>query len=105
MSSARRVAVRKSPIHGRGVFACKRIRKNAYIGTFEGEVTTRNGPHVLWTQLDDGNHLGIRGTGMLRFLNHSNDPNAEFQGADLYALRNIQPGEEVTLHYGDDWED
>ena len=41
----------------------------------------------------------------LRFLNHSSRPNAEFRGQHLYAVRNIQSGDEVTFHYGDDWED
>ena len=33
------------------------------------------------------------------------DPNAEFRGADLHAIRNIQPRHEVTIHYGEAWED
>ncbi len=105
MSWVRRVSVRTSPIHGRGVFARKRIREDEYIGTFHGKVTKRDGPYVLWTLHDDGSMQGIRGTGVLRYLNHSKTPNAEFQGADLYALSNIQSGQEITLHYGDDWEE
>jgi len=31
-------------------------------------------------------------------------PNAEFLGLDLHATRNIQPGHEVTIHYGEAWE-
>ncbi|WP_084639091.1 SET domain-containing protein-lysine N-methyltransferase [Haliea salexigens] len=39
-----------------------------------------------------------------RCLNHSNDPNVSYY-ADLsvVALRDIQAGEELTHHYGDDW--
>ena len=48
---------------------------------------------------------GIRGENELRFLNHASDPNAELDGLDLYALRNIQPRAEITLHYGDDWDE
>lgn len=99
------VSVEKSPIHGRGVFARRRLRENAFIGTFAGTPTRRNGVHVLWVHVPDGSRNGIRGETVLRFLNHSADPNAEFRGADLYAIRNIQPGCEIRIHYGDDWDD
>jgi SET domain-containing protein len=99
-----RIEVRRSPIHGRGVFARRRIREGAYIASFKGVKTKKDGEYVLWTLDEDGNEVGIRGRNELRFLNHSLAPNAEFRGTDLYALRNIQPGSEIMLHYGDDWE-
>ena len=98
------IEVRTSPIHGRGVFASKRLRAGQYIATFEGRRTDRGGSHVLWTEID-GKLQGVRGTGQLRFLNHASDANAELAGLDLYALRNIQPHAEITLHYGDDWDE
>ena len=100
-----RVRAQRSPIHGRGLFALRRFRKDAYIATFEGRETTEDGMHVLWVVDEDGSELGIEGQNDLRFLNHSLDPNAEFRGPDLHALRNIQPGHEITFHYGDAWED
>lgn len=99
-----RIRVATSPIHGRGLFACKRIRPGAYIATFEGDVTTENGMHVLWTRDEDDNEIGIEGRNALRFLNHSQRPNAEFIGADLHAVRNIEPGTELTIDYGADWD-
>lgn len=99
-----RVAMGTSPIHGRGLFARKRIRKGAYIATFEGKLTTKDGMHVLWTLDEDEEEIGIEVGNALRYLNHSGNPNAEVVGRDLYALRNIQPGAELTIHYGDDWE-
>jgi len=101
----RRIEVRSSAIHGRGVFARRRIRRGGYIGTFEGRRTQSDGPHVLWVILEDGRQVGLEGANELRFLNHARRANAEFWGADLFAVRNIQPGCEVTLHYGDDWTD
>ena len=98
-----RIEVRQSSVHGRGVFATRRIRKGARIGTFEGRPTKRDGTHVLWVLDESGEEIGIRGQNDLRFLNHSLRPNAEFLGAELIALRNIQPGCEVTFHYGDAW--
>jgi len=94
------VRVGKSPVHGRGLFARRRIRSGACIGTFEGEPTKRDGMYVLWVLEDNGKQRGIRGRNALRFLNHDPNPNAEFLGPDLHATRNIQPGAEIFIDYG-----
>ena len=97
-----RLELNKSPIHGTGVFAKQRIRRNELIGIFHGTRTRRNGMFVLW--IEDGDDVvGIDGKGALRHLNHSARPNAVFHGDRLYALRDIKPGAEVTIHYGEDW--
>lgn len=90
-----------SGIHGDGCFATRRIRAGAVIGRFEGEATTIDGPHVLWL----GDEEALLVTNDLRFLNHAPDPNAEIDSETLalYALRPIAAGEEITIHYGDDW--
>jgi len=95
------VYVAKSPIHGRGLFARRRIRRDDYIGTYEGTRTQRNGMHVLWVW-DEAtqNWVGVNGRNEMRFLNHSDNPNAEFWGDELYALRIIKPDEEITFDYG-----
>jgi hypothetical protein len=98
------VVAKKSPVHGRGLFARVRFRPGAYIGTFEGVPTRRDGEHVLWVLEDDGRSSAIRGRNELRFLNHAKRPNAEFEGANLFAVRNIQPGHEILIHYGEAWE-
>ena len=103
--SARRVRVRKSERHGRGLFACRRFQPGSRIGRFEGRPTQRNGEHVLWLFDDDGSVDGLLVTNDLRFLNHSSQPNAEIDGLDLYAIRNIQAGAEILIHYGRDWND
>jgi SET domain-containing protein len=100
-----RLRVESSSIHGRGVFACRRIREGAYVATFVGTETKKNGMHVLWTLEEDGREVGIEGQNDLRYLNHSHQPNVEFIGADLHAIANIQPGAELTFDYGEDWED
>ncbi|HIE54148.1 MAG TPA: SET domain-containing protein, partial [Chromatiaceae bacterium] len=66
----------------------------------------RNGVYVLWVcndPEDDGSWEGRSGRNLLRYLNHSADGNAEFDGYDLYALRDIAPDEEITFHYGDEF--
>jgi len=49
-----KVYIDKSPIHGLGVFAKKTIRKNEYIGTYEGVVVLSDGTYVLWVQQEHG---------------------------------------------------
>ena len=94
------VYVAKSPIHGRGLFARKPIGRGTYIGTYEGPQAKRNGKYVLWIHDDDGAVLeGRRGMNLLRYLNHAIEPNAAFDGYDLYAVRRISPGEEITFNY------
>ncbi len=100
--------VRRSAIHGQGVFAGSPIPRDALLGLYEGprveaDSPQAEGPYVLWVELDDGEQFGIDGRNELRFVNHSLDPNAAFYGPELYALRDIQVGEEITHHYGDDW--
>jgi SET domain-containing protein len=97
--------VKKSCIHGFGVFARRPIRRGGYIGRYHGNNTTRNGRYVLWVIQPDGEHLGINGRNGLRFLNHSRRPNAEFVGEELFATRVIHPDEEITIDYGEDWSD
>ena len=78
------------------------IRKGERIGRYVGRRTDRDGPHVLWIEYHDG-WRGYDGFGRLRFLNHDDSPNSEFDGHDLYALRTIRRGEEITCHYGEEW--
>ena len=93
------VTIKKSSIHGRGLFATQRIRKGAVIGQIEGSITRRNGAHVLWLS----HELGVRVTNKFRYVNHSDEPNAAyFDDATLVALRTIRPGEEITHDYSGD---
>lgn len=89
-----------SSIHGRGLYAARRIARGEYIGTFDGPVAKRNGSHVLWVYDASGRVVGRRGKNLLRFINHSRRCNAEFLGFDLYARRTIAEGSEITIDYG-----
>ena len=97
------IEVRSSSIHGLGVFATRTIRKGEWIGRYVGRRTERDGTYVYWVQDGDA-WKGYEGFGRLRFLNHHDQPNSEFEGFELHALRTILPGEEITIHYGDEWE-
>jgi hypothetical protein len=98
-----RIEVRQSRIHGKGIFARRRLREGQRIGRFEGDTTTKNGTYVLWLIGEDGSEIGIRGRNALRFLNHGEPPNAEFLDDELYVVRNVQPGAEVLIDYGEGW--
>lgn len=98
------IETRPSPIHATGVFAKRAIASGAFIGRFAGRRTDRQTDHTLWVEVGE-EVRGYEGTGRLRYLNHSRSPNAEFEGRDLYALRRIRAGEEITIDYGPDWAD
>ncbi|MBN20888.1 MAG: SET domain-containing protein-lysine N-methyltransferase [Bdellovibrionaceae bacterium] len=107
-----------SLIHGKGLFAEQSISKGQLIGRFEGEPATEDHPHVLWTRCPK--HIdwpgmkepeagswwkAIRVTNDLKFANHSSHPNSRIWGVRLFADRDIQKGEEITWHYGSDWDE
>ncbi|MCK7581751.1 MAG: SET domain-containing protein [Chromatiales bacterium] len=97
----RRIRVAPSPIHGQGCFARIGFEPGDPIGTFEGMEVAEDGPHVLWVYDAERDRLiGRRGTNVLRWLNHSEDPNAEFDGFELYARLAIRVGSEITIDYG-----
>ncbi len=98
------VTVRDSAIHGRGVFAAAFIPKDALIGRYAGPRVEHDDTYVLWIDCEEEGCYGIDGRNALRFTNHSAHPNASFEGPELIALRDILPGEEITFHYGEEWE-
>ena len=88
-----------SPINGIGLFASQRLQCGHYIGTYEGPSAKRNGKYVLWVHDEAGRLEGRCGKNLLRYLNHSHKPNSAFEGFDLFALRTIKVGEEITFDY------
>ena len=93
-----------SPIHGRGLFARREIEVDEYIGSYRGRATQTNGMHVRWIWNEARDRWeGIDGKNEMRFLNHSDTPNADWWGEDLYAICPIAADEEITFDYG--WND
>ncbi|MBK1645694.1 SET domain-containing protein-lysine N-methyltransferase [Thiocapsa imhoffii] len=89
-----------SIIHGQGCFAKVSFEPGELIGVYEGPEVCADGPHVLWIyDADAGVLRGRDGRNLLRWLNHSEEPNAEFDGFTLYALRRIGADEEITIDY------
>ncbi len=110
------VRVRRSRLHGRGMFALRRIRKGTRIIEYLGErVSHREADRRYEHKPVTDNHtfLFIVDRGVVidggtdgndaRFINHSCDPNCESVIDDrrvfIEALRTIQPGEELTYDY------
>ncbi|MEO8484764.1 MAG: SET domain-containing protein-lysine N-methyltransferase [Betaproteobacteria bacterium] len=105
-----------SPIHGRGVFAARPIRKGETIIEYRGRRTSweeasdaaagDDDPyHTFLFSLDDGRVIdaGVRGNAA-RFVNHSCAPNCEtFEDEDgrvfISARRAIRAGEELAYDY------
>lgn len=93
-----------SNIHGKGLFAKKTIKNGEFIGEFKGKPTKKDSTHVLWYEDEKKKRWkGLFVTNVLKYANHSDSPNVEVVGKEMYALRKIKPGEEITFHYGEDW--
>lgn len=89
-------SIRPSGIHGQGLFAEALIEQGTVIGKLEGTLVTKDGPHVLW--LDE--EQGFKVTNDLRFINHSDTPNAAYyDDLTVGAICDIHPGEEITHNY------
>lgn len=96
-----RVCKAPSPIHGFGCFARVELAVGEFIGTYQGPEVQEDGTYVLWVYDAEGEALSARsGRNLLRWINHSEDPNAGFDLFDLYARRAIAVGEEITIDYG-----
>jgi len=103
-----KAAVRKSPIHGRGLFAIKPVRKGEIVAIKGGHIFDRKKlkeiqPRLGPAEIQIGEDLFIgpltRGQreGSMIFSNHSCDPNIGVAGQIVFvALRNIRAGEELT---------
>jgi uncharacterized protein len=103
-----------SPRHGRGVFAGRAIRRGEVVERCPIlRIPARDRRLVQKTVLKPYLYERDRGAaaialGLGSLYNHSFDPNAEYElqlAADAVvfrALRDIGPGEEVTISYSDD---
>lgn len=114
--SKRRIQVRQSGIHGRGVFALRAIAQDEQILEYVGEVidwaeALRRHPHdphqpdhTFYFHLDSGQVIdgNVHGNSA-RWINHSCEPNCEAHEHEgrvfIRALRPIQAGEELNYDY------
>jgi SET domain-containing protein len=111
----RRVIVRRSSVHGKGVFAMRPLAAGERVLEYKGEITAwhvavrrhrREGVegHTFLFGLSDGRVIdGSCGGNSSRWLNHSCAPNCESveDGGRIFihALRPIEAGEELFIEY------
>jgi uncharacterized protein len=103
--------IRKSPIHGRGLFATRPIRKDEVVAVKGGHILDRQSLSKVrrriaasYIQIGDGFYIGaVRRAEVARnklCINHSCEPNLGIAGQITFvALRSIRAGEELTY----DW--
>jgi SET domain-containing protein len=97
------VVVQRSPIHGRGVFAVRRIEPGDVV--IEGcrevlgdaALAALSPEERVFLSVVDGQNVLMQPPA--RFVNHSCNPNARGTDRHDVAIRVIEPGEEVTVDY------
>lgn len=111
----RRVVVRRSPVHGRGVFALRALKVGERIFEYKGDVIAWRrairlhqqggiSGHTYFFGLSDGRVIdGGRGGNSARWLNHACNANCEaVEVGDRVFIHTLSPiavGEELFLDY------
>ena len=113
----RRIQIRRSGVHGKGVFALQDIAEGEDLIEYVGEVISwaeaerrhphdpQNPNHTFYFHIDEDHVIdGLHGGNASRWINHSCAPNCEAdqQGSRVFirALRAIAAGEELNFDYG-----
>lgn len=116
-SPGRRIQVRRSGVHGKGVFAIAPIKRGEVLIEYKGEIITwpqaqrrhphdPNDPHHTFFFHIDEKHVidAAHGGNAARWINHACSPNCEADEVDgrifIKALRAIAPGTELFYDYG-----
>lgn len=111
----RRIIVRRSSVHGKGVFAMRALAAGEVVLEYKGEITAwrdavrrhrREGVagHTFLFGLSDGRVIdGSRKGNSARWLNHACAPNCETiedgERIFIHTLRPIDVGEELFIEY------
>jgi SET domain-containing protein len=113
----RRIQIRRSGVHGKGVFALQDLAEGEDLIEYVGEVISwaeaerrhphdpQNPNHTFYFHIDEDHVIdGLHGGNASRWINHSCAPNCEAdqQGSRVFirALRAIAAGEELNFDYG-----
>lgn len=108
------VDVRESPIDGMGAWAAEPVPARRKIGEIRGEsisvaearIRATRSERIMIVELSEKKAIDFsRSADPMRYTNHSCRPNARLcirQGrVEFYALRDIAPGDEITVDYGE----
>ncbi len=117
-AGGRRIQVRRSGVHGKGVFALQPIAAGETLIEYIGEIidwpeALRRHPHdptdpnhTFYFSLDDGSHVIDANVGgnASRWINHACEPNCEADEDEgrvfIKALHDLSPGDELFYDYG-----
>jgi len=118
-ANGRRIQVRRSGVHGRGVYALHKIKKGETIIEYKGQMITwkqaerrhphdpKDPDHTFYFHIDDKHVIDAKfGGNAARWINHACNPNCESDIDEdahrvyIKALRRIEPGEELFYDYG-----
>lgn len=116
-TGGRRIQVRKSGVHGKGVFSVAPLKKGEVVIEYKGEIISwkealRRHPHdptdpdhTFYFHIDEHNVIDAKyGGNAARWINHACTPNCEADEVDgrifIKALRAIKPGTELFYDYG-----
>ena len=110
ISTEMALVIRRSKIHGDGVYTTAPIKSRALVAEYTGPRLTNSqaddiyehSPRTYLFGLVDGEHV-VDGDGIAAFINHSCDPNCEADEIKgrviIRAIRSIGPGEELAYDY------
>jgi hypothetical protein len=116
-SSSRRIQVRRSGVHGKGVFALQDIAEGETVIEYVGEIISwdeaqdrhphdpKDPNHTFYFHVNEDKVIdALHGGNSSRWINHSCDANCEADEQNerifIKALRNIHAGEELNYDYG-----
>ena len=116
-ADGRRIQVRRSGVHGKGVFALRPIAAGERIIEYKGELISwpealRRHPHdpddpdhTFYFHIDDKRVIDANVAGnAARWINHACEPNCQADEEDgrvfIRALEDIGPGDELFYDYG-----
>jgi len=116
-ASGRRVQVRRSGVHGKGVFALQDLAEGETLFEYVGEIISwdeaqdrhphdpSDPNHTFYFHVNEDKVIdALHGGNSSRWINHSCNPNCEADEENdrifIKALRNIKAGEELNYDYG-----
>ena len=116
-TNPRRIQVRRSTVHGRGVYAVQDIAAGDTLIEYVGEIISweeaqvrhphdpANPNHTFYFHIDESRVIdALVGGNSSRWINHACEPNCEADEQDgrifIKALRDIAAGEELNYDYG-----
>jgi SET domain-containing protein len=116
-TSKRRIQVRRSGVHGKGVFALQDLAEGETLIEYVGEIISwdeaqdrhphdpKDPNHTFYFHVNEDKVIdALHGGNSSRWINHSCDPNCEADEDNervfIKALRNIKAGEELNYDYG-----